>query len=51
MFPRARELYLRKYPLEPEPQPADRFRTFLLEEEILESEVARRIYLGSEFRM
>lgn len=38
IFPRARELYLRKYPLEPEPQPADRFRTFLLEEEILESD-------------
>jgi hypothetical protein len=47
VFPRARELYLRKYPLEgtekgavsaPSPGVAlDRFRTFLLEEEIQES--------------
>jgi hypothetical protein len=36
VFPRARELYLRKYPLEfPAEGP---FRTFLLQEEILESE-------------
>lgn len=35
VFPRARALYLQKYPLEGEPQ-AD-FRTFLLEEEIQES--------------
>jgi len=35
VFPKARELYLRKYPLEAgEPQP---FRTFLLREEILET--------------
>ena len=34
VFPRARELYLRKYPLEQEPH---RFRTFLLEEDIQES--------------
>ena len=32
VFPRARELYLRKYPLEA--AGADRFRTFLLREEI-----------------
>jgi hypothetical protein len=47
VFPRARELYLRKYPLEGRTlQPAaiepssgvlDRFRTFLLEEEIQEA--------------
>ena len=47
VFPRARELYLRKYPLEGKPMEAvsavspsevpDRFRTFLLEEEIQES--------------
>jgi hypothetical protein len=35
VFPRARALYLRKYPLEGEPSGA--FRTFLLEEEIQES--------------
>jgi hypothetical protein len=36
VFPRARELYFRKYPLEAgEPEP---FRTFLLEEEIREDE-------------
>lgn len=34
VFPRARQLYLRKYPLEQEPEP---FRTFLLEEEVRES--------------
>lgn len=47
VFPRARELYLRKYPLEGKLMEAvaaaspsvapDRFRTFLLEEEIQES--------------
>lgn len=36
VFPRARELYLRKYPLEASTA-AERFRTFLLEEEIQES--------------
>lgn len=36
VFPRARELYLRKYPLEAA-DASDRFRTFLLEEEIQES--------------
>jgi hypothetical protein len=36
VFPRARELYLRKYPLESDP--ATPFRTFLLEESIQESE-------------
>lgn len=35
VFPRARVLYLQKYPLEAEPQ--GDFRTFLLEEEIQES--------------
>jgi hypothetical protein len=35
VFPRARALYLQKYPLEAEPQ--GDFRTFLLEEEIQES--------------
>ncbi|MCT0207670.1 hypothetical protein [Synechococcus sp. CS-1332] len=35
VFPRARALYLQKYPLEGESQ--DDFRTFLLEEEIQES--------------
>lgn len=35
VFPRARALYLQKYPLEGEPDGA--FRTFLLEEEIQES--------------
>ena len=35
VFPRARELYLRKYPLETEP--SEPFRTFLLEEEIQEA--------------
>jgi len=35
VFPRARELYLRKYPLEA--AGADRFRTFLLREEIQEA--------------
>jgi hypothetical protein len=34
VFPRARQLYLRKYALEEDPQ---RFRTFLLEEEIQEA--------------
>ena len=37
IFPRARELYLRKYPLEAK-QSSDRFRTFLLEEEIQEGQ-------------
>jgi hypothetical protein len=36
VFPRARQLYLRKYPLESDP--ATPFRTFLLEESIQESE-------------
>jgi hypothetical protein len=36
VFPRARELYLRKYPLETDP--ASPFRTYLLEESIQESE-------------
>jgi hypothetical protein len=36
VFPRARELYLRKYPLETDP--ATPFRTFLLDESIQESE-------------
>ncbi|MFN7871738.1 MAG: hypothetical protein ACK5QQ_06005 [Cyanobacteriota bacterium] len=36
VFPRARQLYLRKYPLETDP--ATPFRTFLLEESIQESE-------------
>ena len=35
VFPRARALYLQKYPLEGEPQ--GDFRTFLLEEDIQES--------------
>ncbi len=34
VFPRARQLYLQKYAMEEEPQ---RFRTFLLEEEIQEA--------------
>ncbi|MEA5415887.1 hypothetical protein [Synechococcus sp. BA-132 BA5] len=37
VFPRARALYLQKYPLEGEPQ--GDFRTFLLEEDIQESPV------------
>ena len=37
VFPRARELYLRKYSLEGR-DAEDRFRTFLLEEEIQETE-------------
>lgn len=41
VFPRARQLYLRKYPLEGRPTageapPAGRFRTFLLQEELEE---------------
>lgn len=36
VFPRARELYLRKYPLEADTA-TERFRTFLLEEEIQEA--------------
>ena len=35
VFPRARQLYLSKYPLEPDPSSA--FRTFLFEEEIQEA--------------
>ena len=34
LFPRARQLYLRKYPLEPEQD--SRFRTFVLKEQIEE---------------